>query len=229
MDYHATILFTISLNSPKVWNRGFHWPVFGVGMHRKSPNVHFFFCFNHESLHVRYVNGITLSRVLRKKILSVEILANNKCFFFQWCHFSVYSWNTVRYGCQKYGAYIYVPITSSDLLSKCLSWMKILIKLCSNRIEQSYSEHFSEIKTTEIWWVLVVCKSFNFNTLIVINCSDTSIVLFCITPPHESRFITIRQIQYIKFLQEQNRKTRSHVQCWKWSLTSNESICYQSS
>ena len=32
------ILFTISLNSAKVWTRGFNWPVFGVGMHKKSPN-----------------------------------------------------------------------------------------------------------------------------------------------------------------------------------------------
>ena len=35
----ATILFTISLNSAKVWNRGFNWPVFGVVMPKKSPNV----------------------------------------------------------------------------------------------------------------------------------------------------------------------------------------------
>ena len=28
-----------SISSAKVWNRGFNWPVFGVGMHKKSPNV----------------------------------------------------------------------------------------------------------------------------------------------------------------------------------------------
>ena len=39
VDCRATILFTISLNSAKVWNRGFNWPVFGVGMHKKSPNA----------------------------------------------------------------------------------------------------------------------------------------------------------------------------------------------
>ena len=38
VDWHATILFTVSINSAKVWNRGFNWPVFGVGMHKKSPN-----------------------------------------------------------------------------------------------------------------------------------------------------------------------------------------------
>ena len=38
VDCRATILFTISLNSAKVWNRGFNWPVFGVGMRKKSPN-----------------------------------------------------------------------------------------------------------------------------------------------------------------------------------------------
>ena len=39
VDCHATVLFTISLSSAKVWNRGFNWPVFGVGMHKKSPNA----------------------------------------------------------------------------------------------------------------------------------------------------------------------------------------------
>ena len=38
VDCHATILFTISLNSAKLWNSQFNWPVFGVGMHKKSPN-----------------------------------------------------------------------------------------------------------------------------------------------------------------------------------------------
>ena len=38
VDCCATILFTIILNSAKVWNRGCNWPVFGVGMHMKSPN-----------------------------------------------------------------------------------------------------------------------------------------------------------------------------------------------
>ena len=38
-DCRATTLFTIGLNSAKVWNRGFNWPVFGVRMHKKSPNV----------------------------------------------------------------------------------------------------------------------------------------------------------------------------------------------
>ena len=28
----------LSLNSAKVWNRGFNWPVFGVGMNKKSPS-----------------------------------------------------------------------------------------------------------------------------------------------------------------------------------------------
>ena len=39
VDCRATILFTICLNSAKVWNREFNWPVFGVEMHKKSPNV----------------------------------------------------------------------------------------------------------------------------------------------------------------------------------------------
>ena len=38
VDCHATTLFTISLNSAEVWNRGFNWPVFGVEMHKQSPN-----------------------------------------------------------------------------------------------------------------------------------------------------------------------------------------------
>ena len=38
VDCRTTILFTISLNSVKVRNRGFNWPVFSVGMHKKSPN-----------------------------------------------------------------------------------------------------------------------------------------------------------------------------------------------
>ena len=38
VDCRTTILFTISLNSAKVWNWGFNWPVFSVGMHNKSPN-----------------------------------------------------------------------------------------------------------------------------------------------------------------------------------------------
>ena len=37
-DCHTTTLFTISLNYAKVWNRGFNWSVFSVGMHKKSPN-----------------------------------------------------------------------------------------------------------------------------------------------------------------------------------------------
>ena len=40
VDCRATILFTISLNSAKLWNREFNWPVFSVGMHKKSPNVY---------------------------------------------------------------------------------------------------------------------------------------------------------------------------------------------
>ena len=36
---NATILFTISLNFAKVWNRGINWPVYGVRMHKKSSNV----------------------------------------------------------------------------------------------------------------------------------------------------------------------------------------------
>ena len=39
VDCRITILYTISLNSAKVTNRRFNWPVFGVGMHKKSPNV----------------------------------------------------------------------------------------------------------------------------------------------------------------------------------------------
>ena len=39
VDCHTTIVFTISLNSAGVWNRGFNWPVFSVGMHKKSPNA----------------------------------------------------------------------------------------------------------------------------------------------------------------------------------------------
>ena len=39
VDFRATTLFNIGLNSAKVWNRGFNWPVFGVRMHKKSPNV----------------------------------------------------------------------------------------------------------------------------------------------------------------------------------------------
>ena len=39
VDCRATTLFTIGLNSAKVWNRGFNWPVFSVLMHKKSPNV----------------------------------------------------------------------------------------------------------------------------------------------------------------------------------------------
>ena len=39
VDCHATILFTISLNSTKVENRRFNWPVFSVGMHKKSPDA----------------------------------------------------------------------------------------------------------------------------------------------------------------------------------------------
>ena len=39
MDCHATTLFTVSLYSAKVWNRGFNWPVFSVRMHKKSPNA----------------------------------------------------------------------------------------------------------------------------------------------------------------------------------------------
>ena len=42
----ATTLFTVGLNSAKVWNRGFNWPVFSVNwpvfsvrMHKKSSNV----------------------------------------------------------------------------------------------------------------------------------------------------------------------------------------------
>ena len=37
VDCRATTLFTIGLNSAKVWNRGFNWPVFGVRMHKKAP------------------------------------------------------------------------------------------------------------------------------------------------------------------------------------------------
>ena len=39
VDCSATTLFTVSLNSAKVWNRGFNWPVFCVRMHRKALNV----------------------------------------------------------------------------------------------------------------------------------------------------------------------------------------------
>ena len=39
VDCRDTILFIISLISAKVWNKGFNWPVFGVGMHKKYPNV----------------------------------------------------------------------------------------------------------------------------------------------------------------------------------------------
>ena len=39
VDCRATILFTISLISAKVWNRGFNLSVFGVGIHKKSPNI----------------------------------------------------------------------------------------------------------------------------------------------------------------------------------------------
>ena len=38
VDCRATILFTISLDSAKVWNGGFSWPVFGVATHKKSRN-----------------------------------------------------------------------------------------------------------------------------------------------------------------------------------------------
>ena len=47
VDSRAAILFTISLNSAKVWNRGFNWPVFGVGMHEKSPNAVMLKIINH--------------------------------------------------------------------------------------------------------------------------------------------------------------------------------------
>ena len=36
VDCHVTTLFTIGLNSAKVWNRAFNWPVFGVPMHKKG-------------------------------------------------------------------------------------------------------------------------------------------------------------------------------------------------
>ena len=45
VDCRATILFTISQNSAKVWNRGYNWPVFGDEMDKKSPNVSFVMCF----------------------------------------------------------------------------------------------------------------------------------------------------------------------------------------
>ena len=38
VDCRATTRFTIGLYSAKVWNRGFNWPVFGVRIHKKSPN-----------------------------------------------------------------------------------------------------------------------------------------------------------------------------------------------
>ena len=38
VDCCATIIFTISLKSAKVWNRGFNSPVFDVGMHKKCAN-----------------------------------------------------------------------------------------------------------------------------------------------------------------------------------------------
>ena len=40
VDCRATTLFTIGLNSAKVWNKGFNWPEFGVWMHKKSPYEH---------------------------------------------------------------------------------------------------------------------------------------------------------------------------------------------
>ena len=40
VDCRATTLFTIGLNSAKVWNKAFNWPRFDVGMYKKSPNVH---------------------------------------------------------------------------------------------------------------------------------------------------------------------------------------------
>ena len=67
VDCHATILFTISINSAKVWNRGFNWPLLGVWMHKKSPNDFSFF----------QVNGFTIVKSkpnLNRQVWSKQLL-----------------------------------------------------------------------------------------------------------------------------------------------------------
>ena len=66
VNCHATILFTISLNSAKVWNMGFNWLVFGVGMHKKSPTGWINqLLFQSNLIKTIYKTGCTFALVIR--------------------------------------------------------------------------------------------------------------------------------------------------------------------
>ena len=93
VDYRATILFTISLDSAKMWNRGFNWPVFGVRMHKKSPNVclcglrtifrSIFLAVGGDSVHV-WLMHLSLSLSFQFQFQGrTQFVCTKLCFFIQ--------------------------------------------------------------------------------------------------------------------------------------------------